>query len=44
MQFPIELLINAWHTNNRVTVYLIENLPAELWSMNVPGSPRRTIG
>jgi uncharacterized damage-inducible protein DinB len=36
-------LITAWRTNNRVTVYLIEHLPAELWSMNVPGSPRRTI-
>jgi uncharacterized damage-inducible protein DinB len=36
-------LIAAWRTNNRVTVYLIEHLPAELWSMNVPGSPRRTI-
>ena len=36
-------LIAGWRTNNRVTVYLIEHLPAELWSMNVPGSPRRTI-
>ncbi|HEU4837747.1 MAG TPA: DinB family protein [Pyrinomonadaceae bacterium] len=43
MQLPIELLINAWHTNHRVTAYLIENLPPELWSMSVPGSPRRTI-
>lgn len=36
-------LIDAWRTNNRVTVYLIENLPAELWSQIVPGSPRRTV-
>jgi uncharacterized damage-inducible protein DinB len=36
-------LIDAWRTNNRVTVYLIENLPPELWSQNVPGSPRRTV-
>lgn len=36
-------LIAAWRTNNRVTVYLIEHLPPELWSMNVPGSPRRTV-
>ena len=43
MQIPIEQLIDAWHTNNRVTLYLIENLPPELWSMNIPGSPRRTI-
>ena len=38
-----QALIAAWHTNNRVTTYLIENLPPELWSMNIPGSPRRTI-
>ena len=43
MQIPIEMLIDAWHTNHRVTVYLIENLPPELWSMNIPGSSRRTI-
>ena len=36
-------LIAAWRTNNRVTVYLIKHLPADLWSMHVPGSPRRTI-
>ena len=36
-------LIAAWRTNNRVTVYLIENLPAELWPEKVPGSPRRTV-
>jgi len=38
-----QALIDAWRTNQRVTVYLIENLPAELWSMTVPGSPRRTV-
>jgi len=38
-----QALIAAWHTNNRVTTYLIENLPADLWSMTVPGSPRRTV-
>ena len=43
MQIPVEMLIDAWHTNHRVTVYLIENLPPELWSMNIPASPRRTI-
>ena len=36
-------LIAAWRTNNRVTVYLIENLPPELWSRAVPGVPRRTV-
>jgi uncharacterized damage-inducible protein DinB len=43
MQIPVESLIDAWHTSHRVTVYLIENLPPELWSMSIPGSPRRTI-
>jgi uncharacterized damage-inducible protein DinB len=36
-------LIAAWRTNNRVTTYLIENLPPEMWSKNVPGVPRRTV-
>lgn len=38
-----QALIDAWRTNNRVTTYLIENLPPEMWSMTVPGSPRRTV-
>ncbi len=38
-----QALIAAWNTNQRVTTYLIENLPRELWSMKIPGSPRRTI-
>jgi uncharacterized damage-inducible protein DinB len=36
-------LIAAWHTNHRVTVYLIENLPPDLWSRRLPGNPRRTV-
>jgi uncharacterized damage-inducible protein DinB len=35
--------IAAWNTNQRVTAYLVENLPSELWSKNVPGVPRRSI-
>jgi uncharacterized damage-inducible protein DinB len=38
-----QALIDAWRTNNRVTTYLIENLPLEMWTMAVPGSPRRTV-
>ena len=38
-----QALIDAWRTSHRVTVYLIENLPAELWSKSVPGVPRRTV-
>ena len=36
-------VIAAWKTNNNVTVYLIRNLPLELWSLKIPGSPRRTV-
>ena len=36
-------LIAAWRTNNRVTMYLIENLPPAMWSRAVPGVPRRTV-
>jgi uncharacterized damage-inducible protein DinB len=38
-----DALIAAWYTTQRVTAYLIENLPREMWSASVPGSPRRTI-
>jgi uncharacterized damage-inducible protein DinB len=38
-----EALIAAWRTSQRVTTYLIENLPAELWTKSVPGVPRRTV-
>ena len=43
MQIDSDMLIDAWRTSHRVTVYLVENLPTELWSMNVPASPRRTV-
>ena len=36
-------LLAAWQTNNRVTVRLIQRLPAALWHTAVPGAPRRTI-
>ena len=38
-----DAILGAWKTNNRVTVYLIERMPAGLWDEKVPGSPRRTI-
>jgi uncharacterized damage-inducible protein DinB len=38
-----ELLLAAWRTNNRVTTFLIEHLPHELWEAKVPGAPRRTV-
>lgn len=36
-------LLAAWRTNNRVTIGLIEQLPASLWAMRVPGMPHRTV-
>jgi len=36
-------IVGAWRTNNRVTIELVEQLPAALWDVAVPGSPRRTI-
>jgi uncharacterized damage-inducible protein DinB len=36
-------LIAVWRTNNRVTQYLIDNLPGAIWSQAVPGVPRRTV-
>jgi uncharacterized damage-inducible protein DinB len=36
-------VIAAWKTSNRVTMFLFENLPSELWPMTVPGTSRRTV-
>jgi uncharacterized damage-inducible protein DinB len=36
-------ILKAWSTNNRITIFLVEQLPAELWDALVPGCPRRTI-
>ena len=36
-------LLASWHTNSRVTAFLIEHLPATLWDEPIPGAPRRTI-
>jgi uncharacterized damage-inducible protein DinB len=38
-----EMLLAAWRTNKRVTVFLVEHLPHELWGAKVPGAPRRTV-
>ncbi len=46
MQLPPEqrnLWLNAWRTNNRVTTFLIENIPDALWAAAVPGAPRKTV-
>ena len=36
-------LLSTWQTSNRVTEFLFENLPDELWDRKIPGAPRRTI-
>src|SRR5258705_13977076 len=38
-----DTLLAAWRTNNRVTIFLVEHLPLELWGAMVPGAPRRTV-
>lgn len=38
-----ETILNTWKTNNRVTIFLVEHLPAELLDASVPGAPRRTV-
>ncbi len=38
-----EWLVATWKTNHRLTAYLLENLPDEVWEATVPGIPRRTV-
>ena len=38
-----DTIIDTWRTSNRLTVYLIEHLPPELWTSAIPGAPRRTV-
>lgn len=38
-----EMLLDAWRTSNRVTVFLVEHLPQDLWQATMPGAPRRTV-
>jgi uncharacterized damage-inducible protein DinB len=36
-------ILNAWSTNDRVTVFLVEQLPQTVWTAPLPGSTRRTV-
>jgi uncharacterized damage-inducible protein DinB len=36
-------ILDAWSTNNRITIYLVEQLPDALWTAAIPGAPRRTV-
>ena len=38
-----ESVLSAWRTTNRASLYLIEQIPADLWAAPVPGMPHRTI-
>jgi uncharacterized damage-inducible protein DinB len=38
-----DTILNTWRTSNRVTVFLVEQLPPEVWTAAIPGAPRRTI-
>ena len=38
-----EPLLNTWKTTSRLTSYLIENIPEEVWGSAIPGAPRRTV-
>lgn len=38
-----DTVLPAWRTANRVTIFLIERLPPDLWAAQVPGAPRRTV-
>jgi uncharacterized damage-inducible protein DinB len=33
----------TWRTSSRVTAFLIESLPDEVWRAAIPGAPRRTV-
>jgi uncharacterized damage-inducible protein DinB len=38
-----DALVATWKTNQRVTAFLFENLPAGVWPLVVPGAPRRSV-
>jgi uncharacterized damage-inducible protein DinB len=40
---PDQAIVTAWRTTNRATTYLIEQIPKDVWSMEIPGIPRLTI-
>jgi len=39
----IDALLNALAINNRINIYLIQNLPAEVWRAEPPGGKGRTV-
>lgn len=41
--FLADSVIRTWKTNNRITSYLIEQIPDELWKEKVPGYQKKTV-
>lgn len=40
---PRDTILSAWRTSNRLTAFLVEHIPGELWTSAIPGAPRRTV-
>ncbi|HET7789340.1 MAG TPA: DinB family protein [Gemmatimonadales bacterium] len=40
---PADPVVAAWETSNRVTRYLVAEIPAAIWSARLPGAPTRSI-
>lgn len=38
-----DAVLATWRTASRVTAFLIEQLPDEVWTSPIPGAPRRTV-
>ncbi|WP_428236670.1 DinB family protein [Gracilimonas sp.] len=38
-----ESIIKTWKTGNRITSYLIENIPDDVWTESVPGYQQKTV-
>ena len=39
-----EALLRTWEVTHKVSVYLIKNLPPDVWNKRIPGYSRKTIG
>src|SRR5580698_1040406 len=40
---PVDALIAAYATNNRINIYLVQHLPGEAWRAKPPGGKGRDI-
>ncbi|HKD17655.1 MAG TPA: DinB family protein [Thermoanaerobaculia bacterium] len=38
-----ESILNAWTTNDRTTIFLVERLPAAVLAAKIPGEPQKTV-